>query len=280
MRFAQSDQDSWSSNEFAPQIADETDRTNIVMTNSDIPSTLIRPDHVAIIMDGNGRWAKKHGLPRTSGHKKGVETLRQVVRTSFDEGIKFLTLFAFSSENWSRPAEEVGFLMGLLKTFIKNDLAKLHKDNVRVRIIGRRDNLQADILSLLLDAEATTSNNTGLDLIIAFNYGARDEMVRATKALIADVQAGKVNESDVSENTIAAYLDTSDIPDPDLIIRSSGEQRLSNFLLWQSAYAEFVFVDEYWPDFTEQIYQNALAQFSKRERRFGGVESKKIAVSQ
>lgn len=250
------------------------------MTNSDIQSIPKIPQHVALIMDGNGRWAKRHGLPRTAGHKKGVETLRQVIRTSSDVGIKFITLFAFSSENWSRPEEEVGFLMGLLKTFIKNDLAKLHKENVRVRVIGRRDNLKPDILSLLTDAEQTTAANSALDLTIAFNYGARDELVRATKALIADVRQGKLDDHDVSEQTISSYLDTCEIPDPDLIIRSSGEQRLSNFLLWQSAYAEFVFVDECWPEFTQDVFLKALEQFGRRERRFGGLEPKKLAISQ
>lgn len=250
------------------------------MTSSDIKHSANIPQHVAIIMDGNGRWAKRQGLPRTSGHKKGVETLRQVIRTSGEVGIKFITLFAFSSENWSRPEDEVGFLMGLLKTFIKQDLAKLHKENVRVRVIGRRDNLKPDILSLLTEAEQTTASNDALDLIIAFNYGARDEMVRATKALIADVQSGKIEQSEVGEQTISSYLDTREIPDPDLIIRSSGEQRLSNFLLWQSAYAEFVFVNECWPEFSKDVYLAALEQFGARERRFGGVSVQKIAASQ
>lgn len=238
-----------------------------------------RPQHVAIIMDGNGRWANRKGLPRTAGHQKGVDNLRQVIRTSFEAGIRYVTLFAFSSENWSRPSDEVGFLMGLLKRFVKKDLKRLHEENVRVRIIGRRDDLQQDILSLLLEAEEVTKHNTALDLIIAFNYGARDELVRAAQQLMCDAQAGKIAPAQLSEETFSSYLDTKSIPDPDLIIRSSGEQRLSNFLLWQAAYAEFVFVNECWPDFSKDVYLNALEQYSKRERRFGAVKDNRAAMS-
>ena len=202
------------------------------------------PQHVAIIMDGNGRWAKARGLSRSAGHQKGVETLRQVVRTAGEAGIQYLTLFAFSSENWRRPQEEVGFLMGLLKKFIKRDLAELRSENVRVRVIGARDNLQSDILDLLVEAEDNTRQNDGLNLVIAFNYGARDEIARATKRLAEDVRSGALLPENVNEEKINSYLDTCDVPDPDLIIRSSGEQRLSNFLLWQAAYSEFVFVEE------------------------------------
>ncbi|MEW7008209.1 isoprenyl transferase [Lentilitoribacter sp. EG35] len=237
------------------------------------------PEHVAIIMDGNGRWAKEQGLPRSAGHKKGVETLRQVVTTSGEIGVKYLTLFAFSSENWSRPAEEVGFLMGLLKTFMKRDLGKLRDKNVRVRIIGGRENLQLDILKLLLEAEESTAQNTGLNLVIAFNYGARDEIARATKRIAADVKSGLLDVNDINECCVSSYLDTRSIPDPELIIRSSGEQRLSNFLLWQAAYSEFVFVDELWPDFTKDVYLCAIDKFKSRERRFGGVVPQKVAVT-
>lgn len=237
------------------------------------------PEHIAIIMDGNGRWAKGQGLPRSAGHKKGVETLRQVVRTSGEVGIKYLTLFAFSSENWNRPAEEVGFLMGLLKTFVKRDLEKLHNENVRVSVIGGRENLQADILKLLLEAEETTVQNTGLNLVIAFNYGARDEITRATKKLAADVKSGLLETDDIDECCLSSYLDTKSIPDPELLIRSSGEQRLSNFLLWQAAYSEFVFVDELWPDFTKDVYLRAIDTYKSRERRFGGTLPEKMAAT-
>lgn len=237
------------------------------------------PEHIAIIMDGNGRWAKGQGLPRSAGHKKGVETLRQVVRTSGEVGVKYLTLFAFSSENWNRPAEEVGFLMGLLKTFVKRDLEKLHKENVRVSIIGARNNLQADILKLLLKAEETTAQNTGLNLVVAFNYGARDEIARATKKIATDVKSGLLNADDIDECCLSSYLDTKSIPDPELLIRSSGEQRLSNFLLWQAAYSEFVFVDELWPDFSKDVYLRAIDTYKSRERRFGGTLPEKIAAT-
>lgn len=237
------------------------------------------PEHIAIIMDGNGRWAKGQGLPRSAGHKKGVEVLRQVVRTSGEAGVKYLTLFAFSSENWNRPAEEVGFLMGLLKTFVKRDLEKLHNENVRVRIIGGRDNLQVDILKLLLEAEETTAKNTGLNLVIAFNYGARDEIARATKKMATDVKSGLLDPSDINETCLSSYLDTKSIPDPELIIRSSGEQRLSNFLLWQAAYSEFIFVDELWPDFTKDVYLRAIETYKSRERRFGCVAEQNVAAT-
>lgn len=242
-------------------------------------STTNTPQHVAIIMDGNGRWAKARGLSRSAGHQKGVETLRQVVRTAGEAGVQYLTLFAFSSENWSRPQEEVGFLMGLLKKFIKRDLAELRSENVRVKIIGGRENLQSDILDLLIEAEENTKQNNGLNLVIAFNYGARDEIARATRRLAADIKSGALLPEDVCEAKISSYLDTSDIPDPDLIIRSSGEQRLSNFLLWQAAYAEFVFVDELWPDFTKDVFHRALSAYCQRDRRFGGVESAKLIAT-
>lgn len=241
--------------------------------------TINAPQHVAIIMDGNGRWAKARGLSRSAGHQKGVETLRQVVRTAGEAGVQYLTLFAFSSENWGRPKEEVGFLMGLLKKFIKRDLEELCSENVRVKIIGGRDNLQSDILDLLIEAEENTSKNNGLNLVIAFNYGARDEIARAAKRMAEDVKSGNLLPEQVCEDKITSYLDTCDLPDPDLIIRSSGEQRLSNFLLWQAAYAEFVFVDELWPDFTKEVFHRALMTYRKRDRRYGGVESAKLIAT-
>ncbi|MGF6255903.1 isoprenyl transferase [Ensifer sp. ZNC0028] len=236
------------------------------------------PEHVAIIMDGNGRWANARGLPRTMGHRKGVETVRAAVKTAGELGIRYLTLFAFSSENWSRPAAEVSDLMGLLKTFIRRDLADLHRENVRIRVIGDRSNLRGDILPLLVEAEETTRANTGITLVIAFNYGARDEMTRAMRRLATEVAEGRLRPEDITPERISATLDTSDIPDPDLIIRTSGEERLSNFLLWQGAYSELIFVPELWPDFTRETFLAALEKYACRERRFGGVTEPTLAV--
>lgn len=229
------------------------------------------PRHIAIIMDGNGRWAKARGLPRIAGHKAGVDALRDIVRASGDKGLEFLTLFAFSSENWSRPNTEVTELMGLLKLFIRRDLNKLHNQNVRVRIIGARDDLASDICGLLSEAENLTAANTGLTLVIAFNYGSRDELTRAMRMIAADVAAGKLQPDAVTADMISAKLDTADIPDPDLIIRTSGEMRLSNFLLWQAAYSEFLFAPEYWPDFKPAHLFAAIDEYHKRTRRFGGL---------
>jgi undecaprenyl diphosphate synthase len=229
------------------------------------------PEHVAIIMDGNGRWAQQRGLPRAMGHRKGVEAVRDVVREAGDAGISYLTLFAFSSENWSRPEAEVTDLMGLLKAFIRRDLAELHSQNVRIRVIGARENLRGDILPLLIEAEETTRHNTGLTLVIAFNYGARDEIVRATRKLAEKVARGEMAAADIDSQAIENELDTRGIPDPDLVIRTSGEERLSNFLLWQAAYAELLFVPEFWPDFSRDIFHAALETYARRDRRFGGV---------
>ena len=237
------------------------------------PSTV--PAHVAIIMDGNGRWANARGLPRAMGHRKGVEAVREAVRTAAECGVAYLTLFAFSSENWSRPESEITDLMGLLKTFIRRDLAVLHKENVRIRIIGDKTNLSGDILPLLLEAEDTTRANTGITLVIAFNYGARDEIARAVQKLAGDVAAGRLDPSAITPERIGAALDTAGIPDPDLIIRTSGEERLSNFLLWQAAYAELMFVPEFWPDFSRETFVAALSRYAGRERRFGGLQAAK-----
>ena len=236
------------------------------------------PEHVAIIMDGNGRWAKQRGLPRTMGHRKGVDAVREAVRAAGDVGIKYLTLFAFSSENWRRPETEVSDLLGLLKAFIRRDLAELHRQNVRVKVIGDRHSLKSDILDLLVDAEETTKTNTALTLIIAFNYGSRDEIARAMASLARDVEAGRLKAQDISPALIDARLDTAGIPDPDLIIRTSGEERLSNFLLWQAAYSEFIFVREYWPDFSREIFYSALETFASRDRRFGGLVGQTAAA--
>jgi undecaprenyl diphosphate synthase len=232
------------------------------------------PAHVAIIMDGNGRWAKARGLPRTAGHKAGMNALHQTVRNASELGIRYLTLYAFSSENWSRPASEVSDLLGLLKLFIRRDLAELHRSNVEVRIIGERKGLKPDILKLLEDAEKLTRGNTTMTLIIAFNYGGRDEIVRAARALVSDVSEGRLDAEDIGAAALSARLDTAGIPDPDLVIRTSGEKRLSNFLLWQAAYSELVFLPCLWPDFTHESLIGALKEFEGRERRFGGVEAR------
>ncbi|GEO84947.1 MULTISPECIES: isoprenyl transferase [Alphaproteobacteria] len=236
------------------------------------------PEHVAIIMDGNGRWASARGLPRTFGHRKGVEAVRETVRAAAEVGIRYLTLFAFSSENWRRPESEINDLFGLLKTFIRRDLAELHRENVRIRIIGDRSTLRDDIRSLLLEAEETTRDNTGLTVVIAFNYGARDEIARAAARLAGEVAAGRLQAGQIDAQMIDENLDTADIPDPDLIIRTSGEERLSNFLLWQAAYSELMFVPELWPDFSREVFFAALERFSARDRRFGGLSATAVAL--
>lgn len=236
------------------------------------------PTHVAIIMDGNGRWANSRGLPRTMGHRKGVEAVRDAVRTAGEVGIRYLTLFAFSSENWSRPEAEVSDLMGLLKAFIRRDLADLHRQNVRIRVIGDKTNLRGDILPLLIEAEDTTRGNTGITLVIAFNYGSRDEMTRAMQALAVDVAQGRLTPDQITPERIASKLDTSGIPDPDLILRTSGEERLSNFLLWQAAYSELLFIPDLWPDFNREVFLDALKAYAGRERRFGGLSQPTLAV--
>ncbi|HEV7434089.1 MAG TPA: isoprenyl transferase [Pseudorhizobium sp.] len=245
------------------------------MISLDLP---VIPEHVAIIMDGNGRWANQRGLPRTFGHNKGVEAVRETVKAAGEAGIKYLTLFAFSSENWSRPASEVEDLLGLLRRFIRRDLADLHRENIRIRIIGERQNLRGDILPLLLEAEETTRNNTAMTLVIAFNYGSRNEIARAVARIAEDVEAGRLKPAEVDADLISRRLDTADLPDPDLIIRTSGEERLSNFLLWQAAYSELVFLPCYWPDFGRQQLYEALRVFASRERRFGALSQMTTAV--
>lgn len=238
---------------------------------------MAKPAHIAIIMDGNGRWAKARGLPRSAGHKAGVETLRKVVRQAGELGISWLTLYAFSSENWSRPHEEVSDLLGLLKIFIRRDLAELHRSGVRVRIIGERGSLANDIRALLEEAEALTRDNSSMTLVIAFNYGGRDEISRAVTRIAELVAAGQITADEVNEKLIGTYLDTVGIPDPDLIIRTSGEQRLSNFLLWQAAYSEFVFLPCYWPDFSGADLETAIESYASRERRYGGIVANNVA---
>ncbi len=222
-------------------------------------------------MDGNGRWATSRGLPRAAGHRAGVEALQRTVRAVGARGISWLTVYAFSSENWSRPQSEVSDLMGLLKIFIRRDLAELHRNGVRVRIIGERAGLQPDIAALLLEAEALTRGNANMNLAIGFNYGSRDEIVRAARRAAETALAGALLPGDLDEARFSALLDTSGMPDPDLVIRTGGEQRMSNFLLWQAAYAELVFLDRRWPDFDETDLDAAIAIFGNRERRFGGI---------
>jgi undecaprenyl diphosphate synthase len=229
------------------------------------------PRHVAIIMDGNGRWAAARGLPRVEGHRRGVEALRKTVRAANELGISILTIFSFSSENWSRPPSEIRDLLGLLRRFIRNDLVDLHKNNIRVRVIGERDDLDPDIRRLLQEAEDLTCGNDGFTLVVAFNYGARQEIARAARRLVTEVAEGRLAASAITPELLSRHLDAPDIPDPDVIIRTSGEQRLSNFLLWQSAYSELVFVPINWPDFDRAALEGAIAEYRRRERRFGGL---------
>ena len=237
------------------------------------------PTHVGIIMDGNGRWAKARGLPRFEGHRRGVEALRRTVRSAIEHDVRFLSIYSFSTENWRRPPDEVAMLMGLLKRFIRNDLAELHAAGVRVRIIGERVGLAADIRVLLDEAEALTRANVGLTLIVAFNYGSRQEIVAAARRLASEARQGLIDPDAIGEEDFAARLDTADIPDPDLIIRTSGEMRLSNFLLWQSAYAELVFMPILWPDFDDAAFVEALDRYAARERRFGAVVESPVVMS-
>ncbi len=229
------------------------------------------PVHVAIIMDGNGRWAARRGLPRAEGHRRGVEALRRTVRAAAEQGVRFLTIYSFSSENWRRPQSEITELFSLLRRFVRNDLASLSEQGVRVRIIGEREGLSQDIRDLLDEAESRTAANLGLTLVVAFNYGARAEIAAAARALAQEAAAGRLDPASIDEDALADRLGTAGIPDPDLIIRTSGEERLSNFLLWQAAYAEFLFMPILWPDFDGAALAEAIATFRNRERRYGGL---------
>jgi undecaprenyl diphosphate synthase len=239
------------------------------MPNTRSPSPL---RHIAIIMDGNGRWAAARGLPRTAGHKQGVEALRRTARAASDMGVEVLTVYSFSTENWSRPRAEVSFLLQLFRRFVKQDVAELHTTGVRIRMIGIREGLDKTIIKLIEDAERLTANNTGMTLVVAFNYGGRQELLGAFQALAKDVTSGKVEPQNLTMDMIGSKLDTAEWPDPDLLIRTGGEERISNFLLWQCAYTEFVFLEEYWPDFDKQLLDSAIADFRGRERRFGGLK--------
>ncbi|MFN4211334.1 MAG: isoprenyl transferase [Devosia sp.] len=232
------------------------------------------PNHLGVIMDGNGRWAKARGKRRTEGHIEGVKALRNLVQLCIRYGVAHLTVFSFSSENWTRPKDEISFIFNLLRRFVASDLQNLIRNNVRVRIIGSREGLEPSLVRLIEDVEAKTASNTGLVLIVAFNYGGKAEIADATRRIAREVAAGRLSPEAITEDTIAGALYTAGLPDPDLIIRTSGEQRISNFLLWQAAYSEFVFVDEYWPDFDEASFVRVLETFALRDRRFGGIEAK------
>lgn len=231
------------------------------------------PHHVAIIMDGNGRWAKARGLPRVAGHRRGADAVRRVVRGAGELGIPVLTLFAFSTENWARPADEVSDLMGLLRHYLRSELDELRKNGARLRVIGSREGLAPDIVRDIAEAEKLTQGNNRIDVNICVNYGSRAEIVRAARALAQRVAAGELAAESIDESTFERELLTAGVPDPDLLIRTSGEQRISNFLLWQCAYSELIFVDTLWPDFGKEHLEQAVAEFRRRERRYGGVGS-------
>ncbi len=231
------------------------------------------PAHIGVIMDGNGRWARARGKPRTEGHVAGVRALRGLVESCINYGIDYLTVFSFSSENWTRPKDEISFIFGLLRRFVASDLEKLHRNNVRVRIIGARTGLDEGLRRLIAEVEATTAMNTGLKLQVAFNYGGKAELTEAMRRIAEQVAAGRLRPEEITEDTIGQALYTAGLPDPDIVLRTSGEHRFSNFLIWQSAYAELIFVEENWPDFDEQSFVRVLEEYSGRDRRYGGVEA-------
>ena len=231
------------------------------------------PRHVAVIMDGNGRWAQIRGMPRNFGHKQGVEATRRLVRAAHEIGLEALTIYGFSTENWSRPAEEVSLLMGLLKSYFTAEISELHKAGIRIRVIGRKDDFSPDIKSLLDQAETVTAANTGMTLCVALSYGGRQEIMDGVKALAVQVADGTLRPEDISAGHLEGALESADLPSLDLIIRTSGEQRLSNFLLWQAAYAELYFDPVLWPDYSAKHLTTALLAFANRERRFGGLQA-------
>ncbi len=228
-----------------------------------------QPRHIAIIMDGNGRWAQARGLPRIAGHRQGAEALRRTVTATGELGIPYLTLFGFSSENWKRPLAEVDDLMGLLRHYLRGEIAELHRNGVRLRVIGERGRLASDIVTLIANAEGLTRDNNGVNLTIALSYGGRAEIIAAMRVLAAKAAAGELAAGGIDEAMVSRHLFTADIPDPDLLIRTSGEQRISNFLLWQCAYSELVFTKTLWPDFGRGDLEQAIADFGGRERRYG-----------
>ncbi|MFH0790014.1 MAG: isoprenyl transferase [Candidatus Omnitrophota bacterium] len=230
------------------------------------------PGHIAIIMDGNGRWAGEKNLPRTAGHREGVNRVREIITAADDLGVKVLTLFAFSAENWKRPRREIDILMRFLVNFLDREINKLHKNNIRFRVVGKKDPLPGYILSKISLAEEKTKGNTGLTLVLALNYGSRQEIVEAAKKIADSVVKGKINLDDLDVEGFSKFLYASDLPDPDLLIRTSGEMRLSNFLLWQLSYSELYFAKKYWPDFKAADLEKAIGVYQNRERRFGGVD--------
>ena len=234
-------------------------------------SSLTIPRHVAIIMDGNGRWAAARGLPRTLGHRSGVEAVRRTVEAAAELDIGYLTLFGFSTENWARPTSEVGELMRLLRMYLRSHVAEMHQNGIRLRVIGDRNRLADDIVEMIGHAERLTRDNRRLNLTVALSYGARQEIAGAARRLAEEVLAGRMAPQAIDESTLAARLFTHDLPDPDLIVRTSGEKRVSNFLLWQAAYAELVFVDTLWPDFSRADLEHAIGEFQRRERRYGAI---------
>jgi undecaprenyl diphosphate synthase len=227
------------------------------------------PVHVGIIMDGNGRWAKGRGRPRIDGHRRGMEAVREVVKGSIAQGVKYLTLYGFSIENWKRPVAEISSLMGLLRLYLRQEIKELDQQGVQVLFIGHRTLLPDDIVSLIEEAEEQTKGNTNLNLVVALSYGARQEITAAAQSVARQVAAGELDVSDIDESVFTKHLETAGMPDPDLVIRTSGEQRISNFLLWQVAYAEFIFVDTLWPDFSRDDLREAINEYHRRERRFG-----------
>ncbi|MEX0760415.1 MAG: isoprenyl transferase [Tistlia sp.] len=231
------------------------------------------PSHVGIIMDGNGRWATARGLPRVAGHRQGAEAARRTVRAAVDLGIRHLTLFSFSSENWKRPMTEIEQLMELLRRYLRSEIVELHEQGVQLRVIGDRERLAPDIVRLVEEAEATTRDNRRLTLVMALSYGARQELTSAARALAREAAAGRLDPEAIDEALFASRLWTADLPDPDLLIRTSGEMRISNFLLWQLAYAEFVFTERLWPDFGRDDLASAINEFGRRDRRFGAAAS-------
>jgi len=235
-------------------------------------SDQVIPSHIAIIMDGNGRWATSRGLPRMAGHKRGADAARETIKSAIDYGVRYLTLFCFSSENWKRPVDEVNELMSLLRGYLINEIEELQKNGVRLRVIGQRLDLSADIVELIEESERRTANNTVIDLIIALSYGSRADITNAARILARKSVIGDIEVDEIDEEMINKYLSTGDVPDPDLLIRTSGEKRISNFLLWQLAYSELVFIDCLWPDFDETAFANAISEFSRRERRYGATK--------
>lgn len=229
------------------------------------------PCHLAVTMDGNGRWAKARGKVRTEGHTEGVKALRRLVEYAIRYGIEYLTVFSFSSENWSRPPDEIRFIFGLLRRFVASDLESLVRNNVQVRIVGGREGLDKSLVALIDSVEEKTKGNTGLKLQVAFNYGGKGDIAQAAQRLAKKVQDGLLSPEDITEERLNAELLTAGIPDPDLMLRTSGEHRISNFLIWQSAYSELAFVDEYWPDFDEDVFLRVIHDYNRRERRFGGL---------